>query len=329
VKIKPDLKGRKDMQIVKRNGRLWKRFKAQRYLQAFALMGMLFLLVFNYIPMAGIVMAFKDYRISSNFMTIFTSKWVGLKYFREFITDLDFVTIVRNTFALSLLKIVFTFPIPILFAIMIDEVRNMALKRFSQTVSYLPHFISWVIVSGLIYTFFSTNGGVVNQLLVSAGIVKEPILFVASPKYFWGLAVLSDAWKEFGWWSIIFLAAIASIDPTQYEAAMIDGAGRLARIRYITLPSIKGAIGIVLILSIGNLISGGVSGSNFDQSYLLGNALNNDTSLIIQKYVLQVGIVQSRYSYAAAVGLLQSILSVTLLFGGNRLSKKFLGVSLY
>jgi len=313
----------------KNKGNLWKKFKSQRYLQAFVLMGVLFLLIFNYIPMAGIVMAFKDYRISSDIMTIFTSKWVGLKYFREFISDPNFSIIVRNTFVISILKIVFTFPIPILFAIMVDEIKNITFKRFVQTASYLPHFISWVIVSGLVYTFLSVHNGVINDLLVTSGLVKDPVLFVADSKYFWGIAVITDAWKEFGWWSIIFLAAIASIDPTQFEAAMVDGAGRLARIRYITLPSIKGAIGIVLILSIGNLISGGVSGSNFDQSYLLGNALNKNTSLIIQTYVLKVGLEQSRYSFAAAVGLMQSVLSVTLLFGGNRLSRKLLGVSLY
>jgi putative aldouronate transport system permease protein len=292
-------------------------------------MGMLFLFVFKYIPMAGILMAFKNYSISSNIMTIFTSKWVGLKYFREFVNDADFFMIVRNTFALSILKIVFTFPLPILFAIMIDEVKRARIKRFAQTVSYLPHFISWVIVSGMIYTFFSVDGGVINNMLVWLGVVKEPVSFIVNPKYFWGLAVATDAWKEFGWWSIIFLAAIASIDPTLFEAAMIDGAGRLARIWHITLPSIMGAVGIVMILSIGNLISGGVSGSNFDQSYLLGNALNKETSLIIQTYTLKVGLEQLRYSFAAAVGLIQSIISVTLLFGGNRLSRKFLGVSLY
>ena len=308
---------------------LWKKFKSQKYLQAFVLIGILFLFIFCYIPMAGIVMAFKNYKISSNIITIFTSQWVGLKYFKEFITDLDFLTIARNTFVISILKIILTFPIPIIFAIMVNEIKNLPIKRFVQTVSYLPHFISWVIVSGLIYTFFTVDKGVINELLMALKLTKEPLLFIADAKYFWGLAVATDAWKEFGWWSIIFLAAIAGIDPTLYEASMIDGAGRLQRIRYITLPSIKGAVGIVLILSIGNLLAGGVSGSNFDQSYLLGSALNRQTSDIIQTYVLRVGLEQSRYSFAAAVGLIQSVLSVIFIFGGNRLSKKFLGVSLY
>lgn len=313
----------------KRNRDLWKKFKSQKYLQAFVLIGILFLLIFCYIPMAGIIMAFKNYKISSNIITIFTSHWVGLKYFKEFFTDLDFLNIVRNTFVISILKIIFTFPIPIIFAIMVNEIKNLPVKRFVQTVSYLPHFISWVIVSGLVYTFFTVDNGVINELLKALNLIKEPLLFVADAKYFWGLAVATDAWKEFGWWSIIFLAAIAGIDPTLYEVSMIDGAGRLERIRYITLPSIKGAIGIVLILSIGNLLVGGVSGSNFDQSYLLGSALNRETSDIIQTYVLRVGLEQSRYSFAAAVGLIQSVLSVIFIFGGNRLSKKLLGVSLY
>lgn len=313
----------------KRNGVLWKKFKSQRYLQGFVLIGMLFLLIFNYVPMVGLIIAFKNYSITSNITSMFTSPWVGLRYFKEFVTDINFATIVRNTFVISILKIIFTFPIPIIFAIMVNEIKNLTTKKFVQTVSYLPHFISWVIVTGLAYTFLTVNNGVINESLMALKLIKEPILFLADSKYFWGIAVVTDAWKEFGWWSIIFLASIAGVDPTQYEASRIDGAGRMAQIRYITLPSIKGAIGIVLILSIGNLLSGGVSGSNFDQSFLMGNALNRDTSEIIQTYVLKVGLQQARYSYAAAVGIIQSALSVTFLFGGNSLSKKFLGVGLY
>ena len=177
----------------------------------------------------------------------------------------------RNTIAISLLKLVFTFPIPILFAVALNEIRNVGYKKIVQTVSYLPHFISWVVVSGLLFSFFNEQNGLINQLLVILGIADKPISFLSEPQYFWPMAVLSDIWKGMGWWAIIFIAAITGIDPQLYESAIVDGATRLRRIWSITLPSIKGTIVIILILAIGNLFSGGLGGSNFQQSYLMGN----------------------------------------------------------
>ncbi len=305
---------------------MWRIWKRQKYLHLFVLIGLIYLFIFSFIPMFGILMAFKKYDIAMGAQGILTSPWVGLKYFAEFFQEYSFLKLVRNTVGISLMKLVFSFPIPILFAILLNEVRTGFFKRIVQTASYLPHFISWVIISGMAFSFFS-SGGVVNSLLKP--ILAEPIPFLQSPDYFWGLAVATDVWKEMGWWAIIFLAAIAGINPELYEAAEMDGITRLKKIWYITLPCIKGTIIVVLILALGNLFGGGLSGSNFEQSYLLGNSLNSDRSDIIQTYVFRVGLSQGRYAYATAVGLVQSLISLVFTFGSNALSKKISGVGLF
>lgn len=306
----------------------WKRFKKQGAIQLFVWIGILYLVIFNVIPMFGILMAFKDYSISDGIKGIFTSEWVGLKYFIEFVTDYKFGRLVRNTVALSVLKLVFTFPVPIIFALMVNEIRNLKFKKILQTCSYLPHFISWVIISSISYQFFSQSG-IINTLLEKFHLIEKPIKFLTDADMFWGMAVSLDIWKEMGWWTIIFLAAIVGISQDLYEAAQIDGATRLQRIRYITLPCIKGTIVVVLIMTMGNLFGGGLSGSNFEQSYLLGNSVNADTSEIIQTYVFDVGLAQGRYAYATAVGLIQSVISLVLIFVSNFFSKKFAGTGLF
>lgn len=308
---------------------LWKRFKKQRTLHFFVWLGMVFLLIFSYTPMFGILMAFKDYSITSGIRGIFTSDWVGLKYFNEFVHDYQFGKIVRNTLVLSFLKVLFAFPAPILLAILLNEVKNMAFKRLVQTVSYLPHFISWVVVVGVSYAFLSADVGVVNKALIGLGFIQEPLPFLTGPNYFWGLAVGSAVWKEMGWWTIIFLAAITGINPSLYEAAEIDGAGRLARIRHITVPGMKGTIVVVLVLTIGSILGGGLVGSNFEQAYLLGNSINNPTSEIVQTYAFKVGLRDGRFSYAAAIDLIQSIISVVLIFSSNFAAKRISGSSLF
>ena len=307
---------------------LWKRLKKQGAMQLFVLAGIFYLIIFNLIPMFGILMGFKDYSISTGIRGIFTSEWVGLKYFKEFITDYKFGMLVRNTVALSVLKLIFTFPLPILFALMINEIKNLKFKRVLQTCSYLPHFISWVIISSISYQFLSQSG-IINTLFQKFHLISKPIKFLTDADLFWGLAVSLDIWKEMGWWTIIFLAAIVGISQEYYEAAQIDGATRLQRIRYITLPFIKGTIVVVLIMTMGNLFGGGLSGSNFEQCYLLGNNVNADTSSIIQTYVFDVGLAQGRYSYATAVGLIQSVISLILIFISNCVSKKTAGAGLF
>lgn len=304
------------------------KFRKQWLLQIFALSGMLYLFIFNYIPMGGILMAFKNYSIEMGISGIFTSEWAGLRYFKEFFNDINFWIIIRNTVALSVLKLLFSFPIPIIFALLLNEARSPKLKKFTQTVSYLPHFISWVIVSGLALSFFSGEG-VINTLLLNLGLIKQPIGFLVKATNFWPLAVFLDVWKDMGWWAIIFLAAITGIDPTLYEAADLDGASRMRKIWNITLPAIRGTVTVVLILSLGNLFGGGLSGSNFEQSYLLGNTMNFERSEILQTHVFRMGMVNHRFAYATAVGLIQSVISLVLIFGSNFVSKKVGDSSLF
>ena len=306
----------------------WRTFKKQGMLQLFVLSGMLYLVIFNLIPMFGLIMGFKDYSITSGIKGIFTSDWVGLKYFEEFVTDYKFGRLVRNTVVLSVLKLIFTFPVPIAFAIMVNEIKNLKFKKVLQTCSYLPHFISWVIISSLAFQFLSKTG-VINTLLMNLHLIDKPIGFLTESSLFWGLAVVLDIWKEMGWWTIIFLAAIVGINQDYYEAAQIDGASRMQRIRYITLPCIKGTIVVVLIMTMGNLFGGGLSGSNFEQCYLLGNSVNADTSEIIQTYVFDVGLAQGRYAYATAVGMIQSVISLILIFASNFAAKKISGSGLF
>jgi putative aldouronate transport system permease protein len=315
--------------IKKRKGAFLNRLKQQWMLQVFALMGMLFLLIFSYIPMTGIVLAFNNYKPKLGLAGFFTSPWVGLKWFRELFTDPMFWPIFRNTIVISLLKLAFSFPLPILFALALNEMKHQGIKRVVQTVSYLPHFLSWVIVHGILVSFLNSNNGVINQLLLSLGLIESSLPFLSSPQFFWGVATVSDIWKEMGWWAIIFLAAIAGVDVSMYEAAIVDGASRMQRMFYITLPSIRPTIVVVLILSLGNLLGGGLGGSNFEQSYLLGNASNNSTSQVLQTYTLEIGLVNGRFSFAAAVGLVQSLISVMLVTISNFVAVKTSGSGLF
>lgn len=312
-----------------RRAYFFKQLKKQKVLHLFVGLGMIFLLIFSYTPMFGIIMAFKDYSISTGIKGIFTSEWVGLKHFDEFINDYRFGEIVRNTLVLSLLKVLFTFPAPILLAILLNEAKNLRFKKLVQTVSYLPHFISWVVVVGIAFSFLSADIGMINKALMSLGIIEKPLNILTNADHFWGLAVGSAVWKEVGWWTIIFLAAIAGINPTLYEAAQIDGAGRLARIRHITFQGMKGTIVVVLILTIGSILGGGLVGSNFEQAFLFGNSINNSTSEIVQTYAFKVGLRDGRFSYAAAIDLIQSIISVILIFSSNFIAKRASGSSLF
>ena len=313
----------------KKRHNLMLRLKQQWMLQVFALMGMAFLIVFSYIPMVGIVLAFNNYKPKLGLLGFFTSQWVGFKWFREFLTDSQFWPIFRNTVVLSLLKLVFSFPLPIIFALTLNEMRLMKVKRVIQTVSYLPHFISWIIVQGILVSFLNSSNGVVNNVLKAWGMTESSIPFLSSAKYFWSVAVISDIWKEMGWWAIIFLAAIAGVDVSLYEAATVDGASRMQRILHITLPTIRSTIVVVLILSLGNLLGGGIGGSNFEQSYLLGNNANYATSQVLQTYTLDVGLMNGRYSYAAAVGLMQSLISVFLVVTSNYVAVKLTDSGLF
>lgn len=297
-----------------------KKFIKQKYLQMMVIPGIIWMLVFNFAPMGGIIIAFKKYKITRPIME---APFVGLKYFRDFFQDSNFADVMINTLGISLLKLFIGFPLPIIFALLINEIRGSKFKRVAQTISYLPHFLSWVVLGGILTSWLSKTG-VINDFLVAVGILKEPISFLGKPEYFWGLALITDSWKELGWSAIIFLAAIASVDVQMYEAATVDGATKLQKIRYITLPAISGTIAIMLILQVSSLLN-----SNFDQIMNLKNSINASRSQVIDTYVYQVGMSLGNYSYATAVGLFKAVVSLLLLLIANKTCKKLLGRSLY
>lgn len=299
-------------------------FKRQYMIHVFIWVGLVFLLLFSLIPMLGVVISFNDYNIKTGFAGMFSGPWVGFKHFTAFITNRKFGILVRNTVLISTLKLIFSFPLPILFAVMITEMRGKVFKRLVQTASYLPHFISWIIVAGILHAFFSTSTGLVNEVLLNLGLIREPIPLLISEELYFTLAVTSEIWKEMGWSAIIYLAAISGIDPSLYESAQLDGAGRVKRIWHITLPSIRGTISVLLILAIGGLF-----GANFDQAMLLGNNLNVGHSEIIEVFVYKMGLSQGRYSYATAAGLFQSVISFILVLCANSASKKLSGTGLF
>lgn len=255
---------------------LWARIKKQKFLLMMVIPGIIWLLVFCYFPMYGCQIAFQNYRITD---ALGTSEWVGLKWFTKLFNDRSFSEIMKNTLGISLLKLVFGFTAPIIFALFLNEIKNIRFKRVVQTLSYLPHFLSWVVLGGIMITWLSDTG-VIVKILNAVGLLDEGVNLLASPQYFWGIAVISDIWKELGWGAIIYLAAISGIDPTLYEAAEIDGAKRMQRLWYITLPEITSTIAILFILQVG-----GIMGSNFDQIFVLHNSLNDSASNVIDMFV--------------------------------------------
>jgi putative aldouronate transport system permease protein len=291
------------------------RFLKQMDIQMMVLPGIIFVLIFSYIPMYGVLMAFQDYSIFKGFMN---SPWVGLKHFRMFFESPEFNEVMRNTIVISFLKFFIGFPAPILLALMLNEIKNMAFKRVVQTVSYLPHFISWVIVAGFVMSLLSTDNGSVNILIEKLNFIEEPINFLSLPEYFWTILVTTGVWKEIGFGSIVYLAAIAGIDPHLYEAAAMDGASRFKQMFLITLPSIMPVVIIFMILAVGNLLNAG-----FEDILLLGiNPVLRDVSDVIDTYVFRVGIQNSRYSYATAVGLFKAVISVGLLTMANYIARR-------
>lgn len=302
---------------------IFTRFLRQWDLQIMVLPGILFLLLFCYVPILGNALAFKNYDLATGF---WASPWVGFRFFREFLSDDTFWMALKNTFGMSGVKFAFTFTAPILFAIVLNELSSPSLKKLSQTASYLPHFLSYVIVATLAIIILGPSG-VVNRQLTINGAAR--IGFLDDPNMFWGVAVGLDLWKETGWNAIIYLAAISGINPELYEAATIDGATRIQRIIHVTLPSIAWTVLMLFILNFGSLLSGGPVGSNFDQSYLLGNAFNRDTSYVLNHYALDLGMTLMRFSFSTAVNLFQSFVSLLLLVTANTVIGKLTDSSLF
>jgi putative aldouronate transport system permease protein len=292
---------------------LSKRLYAQRYLLLMSIPFVIWLLIFKYIPLAGWIMAFQDYKPHLGF---FNQNWVGLKHFNELFRSTMFYQALQNTLGMSLLGLVFGFLSSIIFALLLNELRFLPFKSFTQTVSYLPHFVSWVVTANIVTSFLSITGPV-NEILLSLGIVSEPVNFMIKPEYFWFLVVFADIWKEVGWNAIIYLAAMAGIDGQIYEAAEIDGANRFQKIWYVTLPGISSTIIILLILNIGNIINIG-----FEKQFLLGNAVTATKALVLDKFALDFGIGLFRYSFGTAIGIFKSVVSIVLLVLANNMAKK-------
>jgi putative aldouronate transport system permease protein len=317
----------KQIQLHKKT--FFQRFRDEKYLQIMALLGIAWMLVFNYAPMYGIIIAFKkNYRITVPLFSLefLKSEWAangGFYHFIQFFKDEEFVNVMTNTLGISLIKLFVNFPLPIVFALFLNEVRSHKFKKVVQTISYLPHFLSWVVLGGILTTWLSETG-LFNELLVKSGIVAQGKTYLAYPEYFWSIVILSDLWKELGWSAIIYLAAIAGIDQELYEAARIDGAGRMRQIFSITLPSISGTITILFILAVGGLFN-----SNFDQIFVLWNPLNSSRSNVIDIYTYNVAMRGMRYSYAAAIGLFKSVAAFILLFIANKVTKKINETSLF
>ncbi|MHA0856990.1 ABC transporter permease [Paenibacillus sp. CMAA1364] len=288
-------------------------FKSQWELQSMIIPGIIFMIIFSYLPIYGLTIAFKNYTVID---TLDSAPWVGLDNFRIILSDKYFWDSVVNTLGISFLKLGIGFVIPIFLSVMIYELSAGRFKKIVQTISYLPHFLSWIVLGGMLITWFSTSG-LFNELLMGLGIIKQPQNILLDAGKYWWIATLSDIWKEAGWGTILYLAIMAKIDPTYYEAAKIDGANRIKQIWHITIPMMKTIISLNLILTVSGLL-----GSNLDQTLVLMNSQNRAKAEVINSYVYRMGMTQGDFSYATAVGLGVSIVSVILLVVTNKITSK-------
>ncbi len=291
----------------------WKEIKKQKVLIIWSLIIVAYGIIFCYLPLGGWLMAFQNYKPKDG---LFHSAFVGLDKFKQLFSDDTFIRVIRNTLAMGVINLVVTFIAAIVFAILLNEVKSNGGKKTVQTISYLPHFLSWIIVTGILHDALSSSG-IINELLLKFHILDQPLNFFAHPKYFWPIVAFANVWKETGWNAIIYLSAITAIDPSLYEAASMDGAGRWARIRYVTLPGIKPTIMILLLMNVGNVLNAG-----FEIQYLLGNGLVKSVSETIDIYVLKWGISQNDFSIGTAAGIFKSFVSIVLIIIANQIAKK-------
>jgi putative aldouronate transport system permease protein len=292
---------------------MWNPIKRDLFIYLLILPGVLYFLLFKYVPMWGILISFQNY---SPYLGFFHSEWIGFDHFQRFFSNSDFSILFRNTMAINLLNLIFFFPLPILVSLLLNELKVEWFKKTLQSIIYLPHFLSWVIIAGISFLALSKDQGVINQLLESTG--HEKMDFLTQPHYFWVLLTLQSIWKELGWGTVIFLAAISSVDPQLYEAARMDGAGRLRQMWNVTLPGIRNVIIILLILRIGHIMDVG-----FEQVYLMMNGAVSSVADVFDTYVYRVGIQQGDFSYSTAVGVFKSVVGVLLVIGANKLAKQF------
>lgn len=291
---------------------LWQQVVAARVLLLMLLPGFLLILIFNYGPMYGLMMAFQDFQVTKG---IWGSPWVGLKHFQEFFSNENAVNALRNTLVISFLKLAFGFPAPILLALLFNELRNGIFKRVSQTISYMPHFVSWIVFAALITAMLSPSTGVINQIIKAFGV--RPIYFMADPGWFRVVLIASEIWKEIGWGAIIYLAALTGVDPTLHEAAVVDGATRLQRMVYINIPSLLPIAALMLILRMGGILNAG-----FDQVFNMYNVQVYQTADIIDTYVYRTGLADLKYSFAAAVGFFKSAVGLVMVVVVNEIARR-------
>lgn len=295
-----------------------KKILSNYQLYLFLLPALIYFIVFHYVPMYGVLIAFKDFVATKGIMG---SPWVGFKHFERFFDSYQFWGLIKNTLGLSVTQLIVGFPLPIFLALMLNQIRSEKYKRFVQTVVYAPHFISIVVLAGMIYVFFSNNGLINNLIVIFGG---DPISFMAKPEWFKPLYIASGVWQETGWAAIIYLAALAGVSPELHEAAVMDGANKWQRIFHVDIPAIMPTAVILLILSVGNIMNIG-----FEKAYLLQTPMNQPAAEIIPTYVYKMGLQQAQYSFAAAVGLFNSVINLVLLVAVNKFAKKLSGTGLW
>ena len=291
----------------------WKEIKKQKVLIIWSAIIVAYGVIFCYLPLGGWIMAFQNYKPKDSLLH---SAFVGLDKFKQLFSDDTFIQVIRNTLAMGVINLIVTFIAAIVFAILLNEVKSNGGKKTVQTISYLPHFLSWIIVTGILHDALSSSG-IINELLLKFHILDQPLNFFAYPQFFWPIVAFANVWKETGWNAIIYLSAITAIDPSLYEAANMDGAGRWARIRYVTLPGIKPTIMILLLMNVGNVLNAG-----FEIQYLLGNGLVKSVSETIDIYVLKWGISQNDFAIGTAAGIFKSFVSIVLIVIANQIAKK-------
>jgi len=300
-------------QVRSKNAVMLGKLVKNRWMYVMMIPGVVYFVIFKYLPMWGVIIAFQDYQ---PFLGIRGSEWVGNKHFARLFSSPDFWMLFKNTAALFAWDLIFAFPFPIILALMLNELRNRLFKRTIQTFIYIPHFMSWVIVVSLTYILLTTEGGIVNELIVRLG--GQPINFLLSEDWFRPLYTIQTIWKDSGWGTIIYLAALAGIDPQLYEAARIDGANRLRQMWHITLPGIRSTVVILLILKMGDMLD-----LSFDHVFLMLNSMNRNVADVFDTYVYFTGINQGQFSYSTAVGLFKSAVGLAMILLANKLAKKF------
>lgn len=297
--------------------RIWK----HKSIYLFIIPAFIYFLIFSYYPMYGLLIAFKNYRYSKG---ILGSDWVGLKWFKKFATDPSFWSVVQNTLKISVMKLVLTFPMPVILALMLNAIKRPKFKRVIQTISYMPHFVSWVVVSAILGRLFSPYGGLVNEIRQAINPSAEAIYYLGTPKYFYWFVILTDIWKGIGWGTIIYLASISGIDPSLYEAASIDGARPMQMVVRITLPLLYPTIALMLIMNLGNILNVG-----YEQLLQISTSQTSSMAEVIDTYVIRTGLTSGSHSYATAIGLMKSVITLILVVIVNKVSDKFTGVSMF